>query len=71
MKEQVTDISAMLESLTKDVQSMRETIDAQHTEIVSLKRNVDRLQKENRDLRKRISSMKVGQELLQQQRSSV
>ena len=29
MKEQVTDISAMLESLTKEVQSMRETIDAQ------------------------------------------
>lgn len=55
MKEQVTDISAMLESLTKDVQSMREIIDAQHTEIVSLKRNVDRLQKENRDLRKRLS----------------
>ena len=55
MKEQVTDISAMLESLTKDVQSMRETIDAQHTEIVSLKRNVDRLRKENRDLRKRLS----------------
>ena len=55
MKEQVTDISAMLQSLTRDMQSMRETIDAQHTEIVSLRRNVDRLQKENRDLRKRLS----------------
>lgn len=55
MKEQVADISAVLKSLTKDMQSMRETIDAQHTKIVSLKRNVDRLQKENRDLRKRLS----------------
>lgn len=55
MKEQVTDISAMLESLTKDMQAMRETIDAQHIEIVSLKHNVARLQKENRDLRKRLS----------------
>ena len=42
MKEQVTDISAMLESLTKEEQSMRETIDAQHTEIDGLRRNVDR-----------------------------
>lgn len=33
----------MLESLTKDVRSLRETVDAQHTEIVSLSRNVDRL----------------------------
>lgn len=55
VKEQVTDISAMLQSLTKDMQSMRETIDAQHTEIVSLKRNISRLQNENRDLRKRLS----------------
>lgn len=40
MKEQVTDISAMLKSLMKDMQSMRETIDAQHTEIVSLNRKI-------------------------------
>ena len=48
MKETVTDISAMLKSLTSQVQSMQETIDAQHTEIASLNRNINRLTNENR-----------------------
>ena len=55
MKETVTDISAMLKSLTSQVQSMQETIDAQHTEIASLNRNINRLTNENRILRKRLS----------------
>ena len=55
MKEQVTDISTMIKNLTKDILSMRETIDAQQTEIVRLNRNIDRLTKENKVLRKRLS----------------
>jgi len=55
MKEIVTDISAMLKSLTSQVQSMQETIDALHTEIASLNRNINRLTNENRILRKRLS----------------
>ena len=55
MKETVTDISAMLKSLTSQVQSMQETIDAQHTEIACLNRNINRLANENRILRKRLS----------------
>ena len=55
MKEIVTDILAMLKSLTSQVQSMQETIDAQHTEIASLNRNINRLTNENRILRKRLS----------------
>ena len=45
----------MLKSLTSQVQSMQETIDAQHTEIASLNRNINRLTNENRILRKRLS----------------
>lgn len=54
MKEQVTDISEVLENLTSELRSTRETIDAQYTEIASLNRNVQKLQKENRELRKRL-----------------
>lgn len=54
MKEQVTDISQMLKELTSEMRSMRETIDAQYTEIASLNRNVQKLQKENHELRKRL-----------------
>ena len=55
MKETVTDISAMFEKLTSQVQSMQETINALHTEIAGLNRNVNRLTNENRILRKRLS----------------
>lgn len=54
MKEQVADISEVLENLTSELRSTRETIDAQYTEIASLNRNVQKLQKENRELRKRL-----------------
>ena len=54
MKEQVTDILTTLNELTSEMRSMRETIDAQYTEIASLNRNIQKLQKENRDLRKRL-----------------
>ena len=55
MNKQVTDISAVLEKLTNDVSSMRKTIDEQHTKICNLTRANERLTKENRELRKRLS----------------
>ena len=59
MNKQVTDISAVLEKLTSDVSSMRKTIDEQHTMICNLTRANERLTKENRELRERLSqSMK-------------
>jgi transposase len=54
VKEQVTDISKPLEELLSEMRSMRETIDAQYTEIASLKRNIERLGKENHELRRRL-----------------
>jgi len=55
MNKQVTDISAVLKKLTSDVSSMRKTIDEQHTIICNLTRSNERLTKENRELRKRLS----------------
>ena len=55
MNKQVTGISAVLEKLTSDVSSMRKTIDEQHTMICNLTRANERLTKENRELRKRLS----------------
>lgn len=54
MKQQVDDISETLSGLLSELQSLRKTVDSQHAEICSLNRNVDRLLKENRELRKRI-----------------
>ncbi len=54
MKEQVTDILQVLNKQASEMQSMRETIDALHTDNVNLRRNTDRLQKEIRMLRKRL-----------------
>ena len=55
MNKQVTGISAVLEKLTSDISSMRKTIDEQHTMICNLTRANERLPKENRELRKRLS----------------
>lgn len=54
MKSQVTDITKTLSELTSELRSMRETIDAQCTKIACLNRNVEKLQKENHELRKRL-----------------
>lgn len=47
-------MEAVLRGLTSQLELMQKTIDSQHTEICSLNRNVDRLLKENRELRKRL-----------------
>ncbi|MBD5357552.1 MAG: IS66 family transposase [Bacteroides sp.] len=54
MEQQVNYISEALAGLLSELQSLRRTVDSQHAEICSLNRNVDRLLKENRELRKRL-----------------
>ena len=54
VKQQVNDIAAALRGLTSQLELMQRTIDSQHTEICSLNRNIARLLKENRELRKRL-----------------
>ena len=54
VKQQVNDISAILIGLSEQLKSMQGTINSQHAEICALNRNVDRLLKENRELRKRL-----------------
>ena len=54
VKQQISDISAILVGLSEQLRSMQSTIDSQHAEICLLNRNIDRLLKENRELRKRL-----------------
>lgn len=55
VNEPVDDILKVIQSLHADIQSMRETIDWQQTQISQLTRTVQRLTKENKELRKRLS----------------
>ena len=50
MKEQVTDISKVLQDMTAEMRSMRETIDQQYAEIAKLNRNIEAL---NHQIRKK------------------
>ena len=50
MKEQVTDISKVLQYMTAEMRLMRETIDQQYAEIAKLNRNIEAL---NRQIRKK------------------
>lgn len=54
MKQQVNDISTILRGLSEQLGEMQRTIYSQHAEICSLTRNIDKLLKENRELRKRL-----------------
>lgn len=55
VKQQVNDINVAMSGLLSELQSLRKTVDSQYAEICSLNRNVDKLLKENRELRKRLS----------------
>lgn len=62
MKEQVTDISKVLQDMTKEMQLMRETINQQYVEITKLNRNIEALNhqirkkdKENAKLKERLA----------------
>ena len=50
MKEQVADISKVLQDRTAEMRLMRETIDQQYAEIAKLNRNIEAL---NRQIRKK------------------
>ena len=50
MKEQVTDISKVLQDMTAEMRLLRETIDQQYAEIAQLNRNIEAL---NRQIRKK------------------
>ena len=43
MKEQVADISKVLQGITEDMQLLRETINQQYAEIIKLNRNINAL----------------------------
>ena len=43
MKEQVADISKVLQDITAEMRLMRETIDQQYAEIAKLNRNIEAL----------------------------
>ena len=50
MKEQVTDISKVLQDMTAEMRLMRKTIDQQYADIAKLNRNIEAL---NRQIRKK------------------
>ena len=50
MKDQVTDISKVLQDMTAEMRLMRETIDQQYAEIAKLNRNIEAL---NHQIRKK------------------
>lgn len=54
VKQHVKDINETLSGLLAELQSVRRTVDSQHAEICVLNRNVDKLLKENRELRRRL-----------------
>ena len=43
MKEQVTDISKVLQGMTEEMRVLRETVNQQYAEIIKLNRNIDAL----------------------------
>ena len=61
MKEQVTDISKVLQDMTVEMRLMSETIDQQYAEIVKLNRNIESL---NRQIRKKDEAIAKLAELL-------
>ena len=50
MKEQVTDISKVLQGMTEEMRVFRETVNQQYAEIIKLNRNIDAL---NLEIRKK------------------
>ena len=57
VKQQVTDITDALSSMASEMRSMRETIDAQRTEIHALSRNIESLNHELRKERKKCKEL--------------
>lgn len=58
MKEQVTDISKVLQNMAEEMQLMREAINQQHAEIVKLNRNIESLKHQLRKKNEEITELK-------------
>lgn len=58
MKEQVTDISKVLQNMAEEMQLMRETINQQHAEIAKLNRNIESLKHQLRKKNEEITELK-------------
>ena len=58
MKEQVTDISKVLQNMAEEMRSMHKTIDQQYAEIAKLSRNIESLNHQLRKKNKEISDLK-------------
>lgn len=54
VKRQVNDINEALYELLFELQSLRKTVDSLYAEYRSINHNVDKLLKDNRELRKRL-----------------
>ena len=59
MKEQVTDISKILQSMAEEIRSMHETIDRQYAEIAKLNRNIESLNHQLRKKDEEITELRV------------
>lgn len=58
MKEQVTDISKVLQNMAEEIQLMREAINQQHAEIAKLNRNIESLKHQLRKKNEEITELK-------------
>ena len=58
MKEQVTDISKVLQNMAEEMQLMRESINQQHSEIAKLNRNIESLKHQLRKKNEEITELK-------------
>lgn len=58
MKEQVTDISKVLQNMAEEMQLMREAINQQHAEIAKLNRNIESLKHQLRKKNEEITELK-------------
>ena len=61
MKEQVTDISKVLQDMTKEMRLLRETVSQQYAEIMKLNRNINAL---NLQIRKKDTELTILRERL-------
>ena len=59
MKEQVTDISKILQNMAEETRSMRETIDRQYAQIAKLNRNIESLNHQLRKKGEEITELRV------------
>ena len=67
MKEQVTDISKVLQNMTEEMRLLRETVSLQYAEIIKLNRNINAL---NLQIRKKDTELTKLRERLDKYETS-